>query len=249
MQIDWWTLGLQTINALVLIWLLSRFLFHPIAAIIAERKAAATELLGEAEAAKAAARAHEEETKSAQAEIAASRAATIRAAAEEANAEREAVLAAARAETERLRVDALAEIERTRKAGRRADAERAGLLAVDIARRLFERMPRESTVAGFMDGLVETVAALPEEARADFCRRGEATLIAPRPLSRDEEAVCRTALARALGHALTLKINVDPSVLAGLELENEHASVRNSFRADLSRIAAELSRPEDDDAR
>ena len=41
MRIDLWTLGLQAINALVLIWLLARFLFRPIAAIIAERKALA----------------------------------------------------------------------------------------------------------------------------------------------------------------------------------------------------------------
>ena len=41
MQIDWWTLGLQTVNALVLIWLLSRFLFRPIASILAEREVAA----------------------------------------------------------------------------------------------------------------------------------------------------------------------------------------------------------------
>src|SRR5210317_923131 len=40
MQIDWWTLGLQTINFLVVIWLLSRFLYRPIRKIIEEREAA-----------------------------------------------------------------------------------------------------------------------------------------------------------------------------------------------------------------
>ncbi len=41
MRIDWSTLALQTINALVLIWLLARFLFRPVAGIIAERQKAA----------------------------------------------------------------------------------------------------------------------------------------------------------------------------------------------------------------
>ena len=44
MKIDWWTLGLQAVNVLILVWLLSRFLFKPVAAIIAERQQAATRL-------------------------------------------------------------------------------------------------------------------------------------------------------------------------------------------------------------
>ena len=52
MRIDWWTLGLQTFNVLVLVLILSRFLFRPVAAIIEERRAAAAKLLADAEAAK-----------------------------------------------------------------------------------------------------------------------------------------------------------------------------------------------------
>ena len=48
MQIDWWTLALQAINALVLIWLLQHFLFRPVADIIAARRAAADQLLDDA---------------------------------------------------------------------------------------------------------------------------------------------------------------------------------------------------------
>ena len=43
MRIDWWTLGLQTFNVLVLVLILSRFLFRPVAAIIEERRVAAVE--------------------------------------------------------------------------------------------------------------------------------------------------------------------------------------------------------------
>jgi F-type H+-transporting ATPase subunit b len=38
MHIDWWTLALQTVNALVLIWILTRFFFHPVMNIIAKRQ-------------------------------------------------------------------------------------------------------------------------------------------------------------------------------------------------------------------
>ena len=53
MQIDWWTLALQTVNALVLVWLLARFLFRPVAKIVAERQKAAAALMADAAKAKA----------------------------------------------------------------------------------------------------------------------------------------------------------------------------------------------------
>ena len=34
MTIDWWTLGLQAVNVAVLIWLLGRFFWKPVAAMI-----------------------------------------------------------------------------------------------------------------------------------------------------------------------------------------------------------------------
>jgi len=55
MRIDWWTLGLQAVNAFVLIWLLAHFLFRPVVAAIAARQKAAGQLLADAKAAKAAA--------------------------------------------------------------------------------------------------------------------------------------------------------------------------------------------------
>ena len=53
MHFDWSTLVLQTVNVLVLLWLLRRFLFRPVVAIIAARKDAADKLLADAEAARA----------------------------------------------------------------------------------------------------------------------------------------------------------------------------------------------------
>lgn len=245
MRIDLWTLGLQTINALILIWLLARFLFRPIAAMIVERKAAAAALIDETAAAKTAAQALEEKARSAFAEIAAERTTSLREAAEEAKAAKDALLAAARAEIERSRAEALAEVERVRKTERRADAERASLLAVDIAGRLFERLPRTARAAGFIDGLVEAIAALPEETRTAFSRQDGAILTVPEPLTAEEEALCRSKLAKAFGRPLELSVKPDATLLAGLELEDQHTSLRNSFRADLARIAAELRGQED----
>src|SRR5277367_5620120 len=52
MTIDWWTLGLQTVNIVILIWLLQRFFWKPIAGMIAQRRVAAQKALADAEAAR-----------------------------------------------------------------------------------------------------------------------------------------------------------------------------------------------------
>ena len=41
MQIDWWTFALQTINFVVLVWLLWRVLYKPVREVIEKRKALA----------------------------------------------------------------------------------------------------------------------------------------------------------------------------------------------------------------
>ena len=240
MSIDWWTLGLQTINITVLVWLLAHFLFRPVAAIIAERKAFAGRLLDEAEEAKTAACGMREQADGALREIAANRAAAIHAAAEEAQTEKSAMLSTAQSEIERLRASADAELAHARKAERRAESERARRLAIDIAAKLLNRLPEGARVAGFVEGLAQAVATLPPETRADF---GEGALLkVPRPLTAEEDESCRCVLANAFGHPLDLQIEVDPALIAGLELENQHASVRNSFRADLVRIATEFAK-------
>ena len=53
MTIDWWTLGLQAVNFLILVWLLTRFLYRPVRRIIEQRKALVDKARDEAEKAKA----------------------------------------------------------------------------------------------------------------------------------------------------------------------------------------------------
>ena len=55
MRIDWWTLALQAINVVILVWLLARFLFRPVMGAITARQTAMDQLLADAESAKAAA--------------------------------------------------------------------------------------------------------------------------------------------------------------------------------------------------
>jgi F-type H+-transporting ATPase subunit b len=242
MRIDWWTLGLQTVNVLILIWILSRFLFRPVVAIIEERRHAAAKLLDDAEAAKEAAVAAREAAEAESAKIAAARDNVLRQAAADAEAQRAAALASAREEVDQLRAAAATEMSWTRAAEESAASDRAAKLAVDIARKLLARLPDSARIDGFIDGLAEALASLPEASRDGLGAGDKPRLTAARALTAAEIQSCRDAFAHALDRPLDFSVAVDADLIAGLELETPHAVVRNSFRSDLARIVEELTR-------
>ncbi|WP_442755398.1 F0F1 ATP synthase subunit B [Methylocystis sp. JAN1] len=240
MRMDWWTLSLQTVNAIVLIWLLAYFFFRPIANVIAARKAAAAQMIEEAGQAKAAALSMREEEKAALAAAAERRSAALAAAAEEAEAQREALLAAARSDVDRMRDEARGEMTRQLELARDMQTKHASALALDIAKRLMERFPQSSLVSGFIAGLADAAAALPENSKLDFEEDGGVRLKTPRALTPQEHADCRRALEISFGRPLEFSVEINPALIAGLELENRHTTIRNSLRADLADIAASL---------
>lgn len=246
MHIDGWTLALQTINVLVLVWVLSRFLFRPIAAIVVARQVEVARLLEETRAAKAQAKA-EAATAAAEAlRIAGTRNDALKAAAGEAEAKSASIVAAAHDEAEQILAAARASVAQAQVSEAKAASDRASLLAVDIAAKLFARLPEETRVTGFIDGLAAVVRALPEATRATIGANAPVHLKAARPLTQTEAAACRAALGRALGREIEISADSEPGLIAGFEIDAPHALVRNSFRADIDRIAADLTSPDHD---
>lgn len=241
MTIDWWTLGIQTVNVGVLIWLLARFFWRPVAAMIEQRRAETQKSLDEAAA-------QRKEADAALAEIERTRAGFAR--------EREAMLAAAQAAAEAetaarreeaakqaaaIEASARAAIASERDAAEKAWAERAGRLAVDIAGRLAGRLDGAAVRAAFLDWLVEAIRALPEDKRrAATADGGALEATSATPLDADEQARARQRIAEALGADSPVAFVTDPSLIAGLELRGPHLVVSNSWRADLARILADI---------
>lgn len=242
MRIDWWTLGIQAANVLVLMWLLSRFLFRPVAQMIAERRAEIVRLIDDATAAKAQAQAELAAVRQKEADVAAERSARIEQAAEAAETQKAAILASAESEVKELRAAADAAIARAWDSEKEAASDHASRLAVDITSKLLARLPEEARISGFIDGLAEGVAELPAASRAAFGADGPVRLTAARALTDAEAAACRARLAQALGRPLDLTVETDPGLIAGLEIATPHAVVRNNFKADLERITAALTR-------
>jgi F-type H+-transporting ATPase subunit b len=241
MRIDWLTLALQTANVLILIWLLARFLFRPIAEIVARRQAEANRLLSEAAAAQRQAAEARDGFAQARASLAAEHDMVIGDARAAAKLERDALLAGAAKEIERLRMAAAAQIADERAAMEHTLIDRARELSIAIARRLLGRVAGDASAGIFLSGLCEQLRALSERERAALVSAPDPLeVVTSTPLSKDAKARIETALAAALGAPPALVFRDDPAVLAGIELHNPHAVIGNSWRGDLDRMDREL---------
>jgi F-type H+-transporting ATPase subunit b len=103
MLIDWFTVGAQTINFLILVWLLKRFLYAPILAAIDARESKIAAELKDAAAKKAEAQLERDDFRSKGEALERRRAELLREATDDARAERQRLLDAARKDADALR--------------------------------------------------------------------------------------------------------------------------------------------------
>jgi F-type H+-transporting ATPase subunit b len=247
MRIDWWTLALQTVNVLILIWLLARFLFRPVADIVARRQEAANKLLADAAEVQRQAEAARADLEHARANIVAGREKVIAEAHSATESERLALLARTNEEITNLRAQADAAISRDRIAMEKTLIERTRELSVEIARRLLERVSPMVATEAFLAGLCHQVRALPPRERRSFMptEADSIDIVTASPLSAEETERIERAIAEAFAGKRAFAFRSDPAVIAGIELHSRHGVIRNSWQSDLERIGRELKRVEE----
>jgi F-type H+-transporting ATPase subunit b len=245
MRIDWWTLALQTANVLILIWLLSRFLFRPVMEIVARRQDEANKLLADAAEVRRQADDARDDLERAREDIVAGRDKVIADAHTAADAERTALLARTNGEMTKLRAEADAAISRDRAAMAETLIDRTRELSLEIARRLLSRLTPAAAVDVFLAGICEQVQALSPLERAAFIpaagESGSLEIVTAAPLGTEEVERVRGAIADAFDGKPTIEFRSDAAVIAGIELYSRHAVIRNSWRNDLERIREELN--------
>jgi F-type H+-transporting ATPase subunit b len=239
MAIDWWTLGIQTVNVMILMWLLQRFFWRPVSAMIEQRRAFIQQALAEAKAA------------GTQAEVALAAISHTRAGFAQ---EHDAVVAAAHTAVAAAQAQALtdaAKTEATAQAAARAaraqentDAEaawadRASQLALDIAGRLAARLQGAAVDAAFLDWLLASLRALPGQVRQE-ASSSALEAVSAAPIQAAEQERIRAQIVETLGGHPAIAFRTDPALIEGLELHGPHFSVANSWRADLEKVRAGL---------
>ncbi|GAB4363761.1 MAG: H+-transporting two-sector ATPase B/B' subunit [Oricola sp.] len=241
MRFDWWTFAFQLVNVAVLLWLLGRFMFRPVARIVAERRAETDRVLGEAQAARAAARGAEQAAQAERDRLAADRVELLEKARAEAEAQRRELLARAEAEAADIVGKAREEAKRALEDERAEEVRRAAKLSVAIANRLLGGMPADARIGGYPQRLADALAALDAGEKAAMLADGTGLrLVAPRALSEAELAAVRETLAPLLPPGASLPVEIDDTLIAGLELRGRHGVVRNSLAADLARMTEAL---------
>jgi len=246
MRINWWTLALQTVNVLVLTWILARFFFRPVADIVAKRQEEANKVLAEAEAARRQAIDARADAEKAGAQVSAERDRLIAEARISAQKEKAALLAQALQEIAKARSDAKAAITREEAAAQQAIIAHASELSVEIAQRLLGHFASEIPLSAFLDGLCHELRALsPEERERLSSPMGRAVkVVTAAPLSAEETRHVGDALKAAARTDPPFEFCIDPALIAGIELHSRNTIVRNSWRGDLDRIRKELDRDE-----
>lgn len=232
MTFDWTSFAFQLINVLILLAILHHFLFRPVAEVITRRQATTDAALKAAEDAKAeaeAARAKADAEAKANADARQQVLAKARTDAEE---RRQGLLDKARLDAARIVADGETALDH-----RSADAQAQ---ALDRARDLAETIARRALAAqpfgphGYAERLTRSLAGMGPAERDALLKGDGLRLVAPSALDDDALKAAQAALAP---YGASPQVDIDPALIAGLELRSANGVIRNSLAHDLDTIA------------
>ena len=242
MTLDWWTLGLQAVNVLILVWLLSRLFWRPVAEAIARRQDVTADMLRNARAAQAKADQVLAEVTATRDDMSTERDTLLAEAAIKAEAATKMTMKEAAEKAEALLTTARLESEQLAKTSRAHAAADSAQLAVDIARKLLTRLDPGNMAAPFLDPLIRSIEAMPPEDRAALAATaGGIDVISAVDLDDATKARITKAVGTALDGKPHLQFRTDPDLIAGFDLRTAHFILRSSWAADLDAILKDLT--------
>jgi len=243
MHLDWWTIGLQTINFGILVWLLHRFLYKPVLTMVDARKAEVGRRFDAAKKLEEKAKAQLATIEAERAGIAAEREAALKAAA----AQAQEMTKARRAQAER---DAEALMASTRKTlalereGALDEARRVALdLGADFAQRLLAEVPVQHRAEAWIERIEQHLNSLPPSEREALVRQladgNPLTVITACALPVATAEHWKERLGQSLGISGGMRFEVNPDLIAGAELHFPTAILRFSWQSALAAARTE----------
>jgi F-type H+-transporting ATPase subunit b len=251
---NWWTLGFQTVNFLVLVWLLQHFLYLPVREIMARRKGEIDRAYAKAAAGEAAAESARREFETMRADAAKAAAKMIDEAKEASTRERNTILAQARADAENVATAARERIAREREEAGRQLRERIARLGVEVAAALVRQSVSNNGATPLLaDRALRMLEEMPPEERqrmaADLGASSTLELASAAPLSDAQVESCTRRIAAAFGHEVPIEFIQDADLIAGVELRLPHAVVNCSWKQSLAQALKTLLDSDGDTAR
>jgi len=247
MSFSWWTFALQAANFLILVWLLRRFLFKPVSAIVARRKEEIARGMAEVSAEKQGALNLQHDLQAQRAGIEAERQKAVEKQRAQLAAERRKMIDEARADAEKIRTQATAQLGEERAAAAQELFSRTIELAVKLAERLLCELALPSIERAFLTRVLDHLDRLPQPERAALVSHlGASSLVVTtaHPLDALEEAHWREELGKRIGAAALIEFKSDAALIAGAEITFPSAILRFNWRDGLTTAAREINRNE-----
>ncbi|MBS0476607.1 MAG: F0F1 ATP synthase subunit B, partial [Proteobacteria bacterium] len=230
MLIDWFTVGAQVVNFLILVWLLKRFLYRPILDAIDAREQRIARELAEADAKKAEAAEERADFERKNAAFDKEKASLLAQAVAAANAERQRLLDAARqhaAELSARRQETLLREAQdlNHEIGRRAQQE-----VFAIARKALGDLADATLEERMVGVFIHRLQALSADERQKLAAALQA---AARPmvvrttfeLAQPEQTSAAEAIKALLGNGTEIRFETAPDLVSGIELSSDGQKV------------------------
>jgi F-type H+-transporting ATPase subunit b len=253
MLIDWFTVGAQVVNFLILVWLLKHFLYRPILDAIDARENKIAKSLADAEAKEAAAQEERDEFQHRNEAFEQQRAALLNKATEEAKAERQRLLDEARQAADALSAKRQETLRNDAHNLNQTISRRAQQEVFAIARKALTDLAAVSLEDRLADVFTRRLREMDDPAKQSL---GEALKTASQPArvrsAFDLPAAQRTAIQNALNETFSSDIPVRfetaPELISGIELATNGHKVAWSiadYLASLEKGVAELVKAKD----
>ncbi len=223
MLIDWFTVGAQAINFLILVWLLKRFLYRPILDAIDAREKRIAEQLADATEKETQASKERDDFRRRNETFEQQRAQLFRQAAEDARAEGQRLLTEARQTADALGVQRRAALEGETRDMTRVIRDRAQDEVFAIARRALKDMADASLEGRICEMFISRLKNMDKQAKLElsdaFKSASEPALIrsAFEPTQEQRTAI-QNALAAEFAGPIPVRFDVAPRLVAGIEL-------------------------------
>lgn len=223
MQVDWFTVGAQIVNFLVLVYLLKRFLYGPIIGAMDRREQRVTGRLREADEREEEAEERVERYRRKEQELEKAREERLEKAREEAEARRKELLDEAREDVEQLRERWREELEREKEALAGELRREVSTFVASALRRTLDDLAGASLEERMVGAFVERLGNLDGEARIELREALAGADEAPRvvtafelPEAQQERVL--EALAEVLGEGVEVSFAERGDLVCGIEL-------------------------------
>ncbi len=223
MLIDWFTVGAQVINFLILVWLLKRYLYHPILDAIDAREQRIAKELAQADTTRAEADRAREHYQSKSDDFDKARSELLRQAGADADAERKRLLDLARKSATDLGTQRQASLMRESDGFALALRSRTQQEVFAIARKTLADLASTSLEARMVDALARRLTDASAEDKAALVKAFQTSTAAVTvrsvfELPNAEREALKTAIKDTLGVTPSLQFETAPEVIGGIEI-------------------------------